>query len=553
MFVFRRGTPLAGSPLSMLKGFAAVNRRRGKTTLAALVLALLLAPGLVSFTQAGPPKGPPLPTATPSSGEKAALRGGTANVRLLGVNDFHGYLAPPDPVNGRRAGGAAYLVAYLDRYDRGPDHTVRVHAGDMVSASPLISARFHDEPTVLAMNEMGFDVGTLGNHEFDEGREEMLRLLEGGQRTDTGGRPAENSDPGFPGALFPYVAANSVYREAGRPVLPPYEVVERDGVRIGFIGVTTLETPDIIIPDAAEDFRFPDISETVNRHAAKLRAQGVETIVVLAHSGALDTGRGGTRNEIVTEAKQMSDSVDVVISGHTHNRLDLRVAGKLVVQAEEYGTALGVVDLKVDRADGDVTGSKARVVSTYHDRVRPDPEVAALVESYGERVAPLSKRVLGTAAETIAPASTGAGESALGDFVADGQRDLAGADFALVPTGGLRTDIARGPVTYGELFSVQPSGRDLVEMELDGEQVRRALEQQYGPDRDHLLAVSGLRYSYDPSGPPDAASPPSPSRTAKPSAPRNSTPSPSTAFSPRAGEISRSSRKARTAGRSART
>jgi 5'-nucleotidase len=298
------------------------------------------------------------------------------------------------------------------------------------------------------------------------------------------------------------VAANTIDRGTGGPVLPPYEVVERDGVRIGFIGVTTLETPDIIIPDAAEDFRFPDISQTVNRHAAKLRARGVETIVVLAHSGALDTSRGGTTNEIVTETKQMSDSVDVVISGHTHNRLDLRVAGKLVVQAEKYGTALGVVDLKVDRADGDVTGSKARVVTTYDDRVRPDPEVAALVERYRERVAPISNRVLGAAAETITPASTEAGESALGDFVADGQRDLAGADFALVPTGGLRTDISRGPATYGELFSVQPSGRDLVEMELEGEQVRRALEQQYGPDRDHLLAVSGLRYSYDPSRPP---------------------------------------------------
>jgi len=497
VFVFRRGTTLAWSPLSILKGFATANRRRGKKTLAALILALLLAPGLVSFTQAGPKNGPP--PSTPASGEKAALRGGTANVRLLGVNDFHGYLERPDPVNGRRAGGAAYLAAYLDRYARRPDHTVRVHAGDMVSASPLVSAYFHDEPTVLAMNEMGFDVGTLGNHEFDEGREEMLRLLEGGQRTEPGGRPAETSDPGFPGARFPYVAANTLYRRTGLPVLPPYEVVERDGVRIGFIGVTTLETPGIIIPDAAEDFRFPDISETVNRHASELRAQGVETIVVLAHSGALDTGRGGTMNEIVTETRQMSNGVDVVFSGHTHNRLDLRVAGKLVLQAEEYGTALGVVDLKVDRADGDVTGSRARVVTTYQDRVRPDPEVAALVERYGERVAPTSNRVLGTAAENIAPAPTEAGESALGDFVADGQRDLAGADFALVPTGGLRTDIARGPVTYGELFSVQPAGRDLVEMELSGEQVRHALEEQYGPDRDHLLAVSGLRYSYEPS------------------------------------------------------
>ncbi|MGH3144280.1 MAG: metallophosphoesterase, partial [Rubrobacter sp.] len=244
-----------------------VNRQRVKAALAALVLALVLAPGLVSFTEAGQPKGPPLMMVTPPSGEKAGLRGGTANVRLLGANDLHGNLEPPDPVDGRRAGGAAYLAAYMDRYDRGADNTVRVHAGDMVSASPLISAYFHDEPTVYAMNEMGFDIGTLGNHEFDEGREEMLRLLRGGQRTDTGGRPADGSDPDFPGARFPYVAANTIYRETGGTVLPPYQVLERDGVRIGFIGVTTLETPDIIIPDAAEEFRFLDISEAVNRNA----------------------------------------------------------------------------------------------------------------------------------------------------------------------------------------------------------------------------------------------------------------------------------------------
>ncbi|MDQ3428491.1 MAG: 5'-nucleotidase C-terminal domain-containing protein, partial [Actinomycetota bacterium] len=295
---------------------------------------------------------------------------------------------------------------------------------------------------------------------------------------------------------------NTLDRETGGPILPPYTVVERDGVKVGFIGVTTLETPGIIIPDAAQEFRFADISQTVNRHAAELQDRGVEAIVVLAHSGALDTDLGGTTVEVVTETKQMDDSVDAVFSGHTHNRLDLRVAGKPVVQAEEYGTHFGVVDISVDRASGEVTGSEAKVVSVRRNGISPDPEVAGLVGKYGDRVARLSDRVVGTAGERIGPSPTEAGESALGNFVADGQRRIAGTDFALVPTGGLRTNITPGPVTYGGLFSVQPSGRDLIKVELNGGQIRRALERQYRSDgRDHRLAVSGLRYAHDPSRP----------------------------------------------------
>jgi len=470
-----------------------VRRARRAAAVVALALLVPLTPLLISLTPEEPVaegRKPPKPPEGRRAAPEEPRARGTAEIRLLGVNDFHGYLERTG-----ESAGAAYLAAHLDRYERA--NTIRVHAGDMVSASPLVSAHFHDEPTVLAMNEMGFDVGTLGNHEFDEGREEMQRLIRGGQREGS----EDTSEPNFPGATFPYVAANTLDRETGSPVLPPYTVVKRDGVKVGFIGVTTLETPEIIIPDAAEEFRFADISETVNRQAAELEDQGVRTIVVLAHSGALDTDLGGTADEIVTETRQMDDAVDAVFSGHTHNRLDLRVAGKPIVQAEQYGTHFGVVDLSVDRASGEVTGSKAKVVSALNKEVSPDPEVAALVEGYARRVAPISDRVVGTAGEGIGPSPTAAGESALGDFVADGQRDLAGADLALVPTGGLRTGITPGPVTYGELFSVQPSGRDLIRMELSGEQVRRALERQYRPGRDHLLAVSGLRYAQDPTRP----------------------------------------------------
>ena len=462
---------------------------------AAVVAALLVSvPLVISLKTAEPEDGRPTgpQKAVRSVAQEPTTRRGPAEIRLLGVNDLHGYLEKT-----KESAGAADLDASMDRYEaQRPARTIRVHAGDMVGASPLVSAHFHDEPTVLAMNRMGFDVGTLGNHEFDEGKEEMLRLIDGGQREDAG----ETSAPGFPGVDFPYVAANTLDPGTGRSVLPPSVVVERDGVRVGFIGVTTLETPEIILPSAAEEFRFADISDTVNEQAARLEDRGVRAIVVLAHSGALDTDLGGTADEIFAETKQMSDAVDAVFSGHTHNRLDRRISGKPVVQAEEYGTHLEVVDLSVDRASGEVRSAEARIVPVREGKV--DPEVTRLVARYVGKVAPISDRVVGTASDKITPAATPAGESALGDFVADGQRDLAGTDFALVPTGGLRTSIAPGPVTYGELFTVQPSGRDLVRMELSGEQVRRALEMQYRSDgRHHKLAVSGLRFAHDPRRP----------------------------------------------------
>ena len=193
---------------------------------------------------------------------------GAVELQLLGVNDLHGHLEPPQP----GLGGAAWLGAWLDRAESShPGRTIRVHAGDMVGASPLISSHFSDEPTIAATNLMGFDVGTLGNHEFDEGGAEALRLA---------GR-----------ADYPYVAANTVTRAGGELILPPYEIVERAGVRVGFIGVTTEDTPFFLLSEFAREYRWLDVSDSVNRWVPELRRRGVEAIVVLAHAGAFQAGR----------------------------------------------------------------------------------------------------------------------------------------------------------------------------------------------------------------------------------------------------------------------
>lgn len=462
---------------------------------------------------------------------------GVANVQLLGVNDFHGNLESPRtlPYNGVQVpvGGAEYLDAYLDKHEaQNPEGTIRVHAGDMVGGTPLISSHFHDEPTVYAMNNMEFDVGTLGNHEFDEGGREMLRMINGGQRDDglqfkddADGQPVNTSDPDFPGADFPYIAANTEYKSSGETVLPPVKVVKRDGVNVGFIGVTTEDTPNIVAPDAVAPFNYTDISETVDKYVAQLKAQNVETIVVLAHAGGFyDNNAKRVTGEILDETAEMSDDVDVVVAGHSHSRLndcvddetgaarDAQTGGcaedKLVVQAFSYGTAFDAVNIKIDRQTKDVIASSSNIVTTYQKNergkrlVQPDPQTRQLVQDYRERIAPVANRVVGTAARDITTSANPAGESAMGDLIADGQRRFAGADFAFMNPGGIRAPIAAGEVTYSELFSVQPFDNQVVKMQLTGDQIYRVLEQQFRTDgSSRILQVSGLKFSYNPTNP----------------------------------------------------
>ncbi len=448
-------------------------------------------------------------------GSKPVPEDRTTNIQLLGVNDFHGNLEPSTRRDqpGRTLGGAAYLDAYLDRYESAnPERTIRVHAGDMVNASPLISSYFHDEPTVYAMNEMQFDVGTLGNHEFDEGGEEMLRLINGGRRSDgrqfkdgADGQPINTSDPDFDGADFPYIAANTVYKDTGKTVLPPYQVVKKDGIKVGFIGVTTLETPNIVVPDAVAPFNYLDISDTVNRYARELQEKGVESIVVLAHAGGDQLGPAEAVGEIFDETRQMSDAVDVVVSGHSHSQLNAQVDDKLVVQAFSFGTAFDAVNMKVDRKTKDVISANAEIVNTYNEGVTPDARTAQLVAEYKARIAPISERTVGAAAENITRTANASGESPLGDLIADAQRDFAGAQFAFMNPGGIRADIASGPVTYGELFAVQPFDNQVVSMDLTGAQIYTLLEQQFPPNQApntvRILQVSGLKYTYNASLP----------------------------------------------------
>ena len=454
------------------------DRRHLGPGVAAFVAASLVALlGLYARAEGPPPDAPP---AT-----------GLVKLRVLGINDLHGHIESPVP----ELGGAAWLAAHLDRATL-PGHTIRVHAGDLVGASPLASSYFHDEPSIEVANSMGFDVATLGNHEFDEGADELERLLHGGRRTgagalkrDAAGRLVNTSSPGFAGARFPYTSAN-VSGPDGKLLLPPYEIVERAGVRVGFIGVTTPSAPRFLLPRYAGSFRFTDMSDAVNRWVPELRRRGVEAIVVLAHSGAPSQEGDGSRatGQVVDEARQMSDAVDVVVAGHSHTKLDLRLpdrsghGDKLVLESLAYGTAFDQVDLTIDRATGEVVAKEAQVPGTPHAGIRPDPAVASIVEGYHERLRPLAERIVGT---TEGPLSASAG---LGTLAARAQRALAGTDLALVDSGSFRARLDAGPITYAELFATQAYDHRLLRMRLRGQEVLDILDEKSGP----TLYTAGL-------------------------------------------------------------
>lgn len=421
-------------------------------------------------------------------------------VQLLAINDLHGALEPRE-LRGRPIGGAAVLAAYIERHtadarEAGAE-TFVVGSGDLIGGSPPISALLQDEPTVRAMEQFGLRYSAVGNHELDRGVPELMRLQYGGCHPTTGC---------FPGARFQYLAANLVDEASGQLLLPAYAVEHVGGVAIAFIGVVLKETPTIVAAPAVAGLQVRDEAEAVNEIVAELRRQGVRAIVVLIHQGGRGSPSGGPiSGEIVPIVAALDDEVDIVVSGHSHQGYQGLIGSKLVTQAFAHGTAFADIDLVLDRRTGDVVEKRARIVETFADVPpgdRPHPEVLALVQHAAAQVAPLVQRVVGFAAARISDARNPAGESALGNLVADAQRWSMEAEIAFMNPGGIRANLSAGPITWGDLFAVQPFGNHLVGMTLTGAQIERLLEQQWeGQPFPRILHLSGLSYRWDPSAP----------------------------------------------------
>jgi 5'-nucleotidase len=469
----------------------------------------------------GVPQGHSIFSPLPSRGRGAGgVRSDPVDVQLLAINDFHGQLETvPRASDGRPVGGAAVLAAYLDAHEREATAagatSLRVGAGDLVGASPLVSGLLRDEPTIEALSLMRLRYSSVGNHEFDKGVAELRRLQYGGCAPAKGsGLLMSSTDPSlldsatgcFHGASFHYLAANVIDEATGEPLFPPYAITRVRGVPIGFVGVVLRETPSIVTPSGVAGVAFLDEAATINRYAAELRQQCVFTIVVLIHQGGSGARDGGPiTGEIVPIVEALDPAVAVVVSGHTHQFYQGAIADRLVTQAGSYSQGFADIRLTLDPASGLVIDKRATIVDTLADVAPEDAAnatVEAVVAAAQAQTAPLANRVLGTAPAALLRAPNAAGESALGDLIADAQRVAAGTEVAFMNPGGIRTDLRAGPVTYADLFAVQPFGNSLVRLTLTGAQIVRLLEQQWQDQpQPRVLQVSGLTYTWQPDAP----------------------------------------------------
>jgi 5'-nucleotidase len=450
----------------------------------------------------------------------AMAQAAPVSLRILAINDFHGNLRPPaggiriaDPADHSKkiavaAGGAEAMATLVKQLREGSPNTIFVAAGDLIGASPLLSAMFHDEPTIESLSMMGLEVAAVGNHEFDEGKDELLRMQNGGCHPVDGCRGPHS----FAGAKFHYLAASTFDKATGKTVFPPYQIRDFSGIPVAFIGLTLKGTPDIVSPVGVAGLEFKDEADTVNALVPELKARGVEAIVVLIHEGGFPTGDynecPGISGPIVDIVRKFDKAVDVVISGHTHQAYVCEIDGRLVTSGDKYGTLVTAIDVKLDPATRDVISAKADNFIVRTATIPKDPEQTALLDSYDKFAAPIASRRAGSVTETLSRVPNVAGESALGDIIADAQLAATraeadgGAVIALTNPGGIRTDIAKKPdgaVSYADVFASQPFRNQLVTLTLTGMQIRNALEQQWlDPKRPRMLQVSkGFGYSWD--------------------------------------------------------
>ena len=474
-------------------------------------------------------------------------------LRLIAINDFHGNLEEgqlelrwPNPNSGATtplpSGGAPALAGLVTSLRQGALHSLVVSSGDLVGATPLISALFRHEPTIAIANQIGVDLAIPGNHEFDAGSTELLRLLKGGCQTKGPATPPCALGPHQP-ARFATIAAN-ITTPTGATLFPATAIRNFAGVKVGFIGATTASTPKIVIASGIQGLRFGDEAEAINRAADALQRQGVQAIVAVIHEGG-ETGAAGqrldwnnpscpkARGPIFAMERQLSPAIDVVFSAHSHQGYNCRINGRPILQATAFGRGVAVVDLALNPRTGDVdrtrtTSRNLPVLNSRSDpqlrqavlagepapwravlaRATPDPEVARRVALYANAAAPIAQRPVGQIRGSFERG--GATDSAAGRLIADAQLAATqspaagGAQAALMNPGGIRTNLmcrAAPPctVTYGDIFAMQPFGNSLVVLTLSGAELKQLLERQQPPGASKpifLQPSASLRYGW---------------------------------------------------------
>ena len=452
-------------------------------------------------------------------------------VQFMGVNDFHGALeqtgtARLEGETVKNAGTAPLLATYLNDSQKDfetenagtPNASIRVQAGDMVGASPANSALLQDEPTVKVFNEMNFEYGTLGNHEFDEGLGEFNRIMKGEAPTPGQFNKIVDEYP-HEASKQEVVIANLVDKDTNKIPFDwkPYTIkeipVNDKTVKVGFIGVVTTEFPNLVLRKNHEQYRVLDEAESIAKYARELNDQGVHAIAVLAHVAA--TSKNGVAEgpaaDMIKKLNQIypENSVDLVFAGHNHQYTNGMVGNTLIVQGTSQGKAYsdvrGVLD--TDTADF-VKTPTAKIIAVDPSKGKvKDAKVQAIINEANETVKKVTEAKIGSAekAENITRDLNPQKESAVGDLVTAAQLDIAkksgypDVDFAFTNNGGIRADLVvkpDGTVTWGAAQAVQPFGNILQVVEITGDQIYKALDQQYDEKELYFLQMAGIKYTY---------------------------------------------------------
>ena len=484
-------------------------------------------------------------------------------ISLIGLNDFHGNLLPPsgsvtvaDPANAAgtkvSAGGIAYMSSLINQLKaKNPGKTLVVAAGDMIGGSPQNSALFHDEAAIDALNSIGLDFSAVGTHEFDNGRDELLRIQNGGcfPKSADGSKGNIGIDTcmtsgAFSGAKFKYLSANIVDQKTGQTLFPSHQIRTIDGVDIGFIGITLKDAPALINPAGTKGLSFLDEVTATNKLVQELKMKGVSSVVVLLHQGGFvtattinDKSCPGLSADIIALTDKLDPEVDVVISAGSHMEYNCqRPDGKLLTQAGFYGRIVSKIDLTIDPQLKKVIAKEANNLVVINDvgvkdskgvliplpagmsALAKDTTMAALVQRYVDATAAVTNIQIGSLTTFLSRTASTAGESKMGDLVADiylngssgpeyGNRP---AEIALANPGGIRASLETSlQVSYAQLFAAMPFGNTLTTMDLTGTQLLRLLEQQWEtpqPAGGRVLQISnGFSYSWDASQPAGAA------------------------------------------------
>lgn len=421
------------------------------------------------------------------AGDAAVDAPANATIDIIAFNDFHGAIEPvsADP-------GVAVFASQLATL-RTPNSIV-VSAGDMVGGSPFVSGLFHDEPTIGAMNLVGIDAAGVGNHEFDDGVPELLRMQHGGCHSVDGCQVGTS----FAGASFPFLAANVIVHATGQTLFPPYKIVERDGIKIAIVGMTLKNTPDVTLSSRVAELDFLDEADTMTALLPELHAAGADVVVLALHQG----GNANCTGDIVDVANRMPPEVAVIASGHTHQVYNCNIGGHVVTSAGAHGQVLTQIVLEIDRTTHAVVSAHATNTTVAGT---PDPGVAALVDTYVQAAAPIGNRVIGTITADFPQLAT---ESALGNLIADAMLEaVPGAQFAIMNTGGIRAPLTYaatapetvdGQVRYAEAATTQPFGNFVSAIDVKGADLVAGLDNVLATS---LGQVAGGTYSYSTSAP----------------------------------------------------